>query len=147
MNIKKILVLLLFLVAIIGILAPVNAKINVEAYSPKKPTDGKSSINLYVISKVGKNNFDESHKAQVARKKELSKVNKMSIKVKGYKKVVFKKPSKGWKLEYKNFYIFKSFSVKGKASGKNYLMKFYNKKGKLFRSVKGKVMAHEYDTN
>jgi hypothetical protein len=132
-------VLLLFTIAIVGIIAPVEAKLNAEAYSSVYLIEGKSGVSLSISSNIGDKKTFDSSKNQAARKKEINNVNKMVISIKGYKAITFKKPKKGWKMEYKNYYTHKYFSVKGKAAEKNYSIKFYNKKGKLIKNIKGKI--------
>jgi hypothetical protein len=88
MNVKKMVVLLLFLVAIISLIAPVNAKLdsNLELESPKT-VNGKIEIVLYV-------NSDIEIGGPFKRKTELNNVNKAVVTIKGYKPITIKKPVK-----------------------------------------------------
>ena len=131
MNIKKIFILLLFLVAIIGIVAPVNAVFDGSVgYTSTKVVNGKTSMSLFVASNVGT--------------KELNTINKISVKVKGYKAVTFKKPAKGWDVHGTHFD--KKFTLNEKqpknVNKKDYSIKFYDKKNKLLKDKRGKVTSH-----
>ena len=141
MNFKKILLLLVFLVAIACILTPVNAKLSpdVDIVSLKN-ADGNSQISLTVNSDIGmKSKKWYSSKSVTKRKAELNNVKKVVIQIKGKKKLTFKKPSKGWKT-YKFDYSFnKLVSVKGKVEGKSYSVKLYDKKNKLIKSKTSKI--------
>jgi len=131
MILKKILVLSLFLFTIMGIIAPVNATLN--GYAEMEPTPVISKKIGYLIeSNIGMNDTDPNSPKHVSeREKEINKVKKIVIKVKGYKPITIKKPKKGWS---KNL---KYFSVKGNANNKPYTMKLYDKNNKLLKNIKG----------
>jgi hypothetical protein len=140
MTIKKILVLLIFAIAIVGIIAPVNAALNVDWFFTyeKKPINGKNGVDLMFSSNIGKNTKDPHAKKYVdQRKRELNKVNKVVVTVRGHKTTTFKKPSKGWNDDYG---VMKSFSLKGSAVyKKDYSVKLYDKNNKVLKSKRGKV--------
>jgi len=122
-------VLLIFAIAIVGIIAPVEAKLYVHSgvYEQSK---GKTTVYLNVNSdgeSVSKNNA------------ELNKVNRAVVSIKGHNTVTIKKPVKGWNTG-KHGSIFKTFSVKGNPLGKSYSVKLYNNKGKLIKQVNGKAL-------
>ena len=142
MKIKKILVLLLFMVAIIGIIAPVEAKLSYcETWSHSKEIKGKTVMIWGVFSDIGDNakNWD-SPKYATQKRAEVNKVNKVTVSIKGYQTKTYKKPAKGWKFSgITDSSIYKKFSVKGNPTGKSFTMKCYNKKGKVIKQNKGKV--------
>ena len=141
MKIKKILVLLLFAIAIIGIIAPAEAKL--EIYSGvHEQNNAKTKIFLKVESDIGMNKYNWDSANYVSKRKaELNKVNKAVVTIKGYTPKNFKKPSKGWEFE-KNAYSFeKIFSVKGNPEGKSYSIKLYDKNGKVIKNKKGKIYS------
>jgi len=77
----------------------------------------------------------------------LNNVDKVDVRIEGYKPITFKKPDKGWKITNdRNPAFKKSFTVKGKpediAWEKNYSFEFYDRKNKLLGSKKGKVMIN-----
>jgi len=140
MKIKKILVLLLFMVAIVGIIAPANAELYpvVGIKSLKAVENGKKTqLELFVQS-----DYSSSMKA----KAELGTVNKLVVTVEGYNTITFKKPANGWKL-YKNYYhgITKTFNIVGKPKNivnkKHYSIKVYNKNGKLIKTGQGRLYS------
>jgi hypothetical protein len=97
MNFKKILMLLLFIIAIIGITSPVEAKLdsNIEIESLKMIND-KTKLILDVVSDIGvKNKNPDSANLISKRKAELNKVNKITVTIKGHNTISFKKPNKG----------------------------------------------------
>ena len=146
MNIKKIFVLLLFVIAIVGIIAPVEAKlvVNLDPYTAN-PINGKTKISWHVYSDIGYGTLKfNSANAVSKRKAELNKVNKVVDSIKGYETVTHKKPAKGWNIQ-NNFAVYKVFSVKGNPNGKNYSIKFYDKRNKLIKSEKGKVTYYRED--
>ncbi|MCL2313441.1 MAG: hypothetical protein FWC41_13375 [Firmicutes bacterium] len=134
MKIMKIIMLLMFLIAIISILAPVNATLHCNLFADSEKTvNGKTPLTL---------NVDSDHKTLSQRKAELNKAHRISVDIKGYKTINFKKPAKGWKYENKQLNgLVNSFSVKGNAFNKDYTIKCYDKKGKLVKVKynKGKV--------
>jgi len=140
MNIKKILVLLLFAIAIVGIISPVNAALKIDWFLTyeEKPINGKNDVALSFSSDSGMNAKDPHVKKYVdQRKRELNKVNKVVVTVKGHKTTTFKKPSKGWNDDP---CVMKFFSLKGSAVyKKDYSVKLYDKNNKLLKSKKGKV--------
>ena len=152
MNIKKILIILLFSIAIVTIISPVTGKLEGQVgVDSLKEFDGKTKLNLVVRSNIGESskNFN-SMQAISKRKKELNNVNKVIITIEGYKPITFKKPVKDWKLKskgeyYKLYYFEKSFLVKGKPKDldfkKSYSMKLYDKKGKLIKTEKWTLMS------
>jgi len=131
-NYKKILVLLLFAIAIIGILAPVNAKLDTSVETDtKKTVNGKSEVRLVVFSNI--NNVK-------LNKAEFNKVNKIVLSIKGFKSKTFKKSAKGFYNDGSDgSYFYTTFAVKGKTFNKDYSVKLYNKKGNLIKNIKGKV--------
>ncbi|MDR2967209.1 MAG: hypothetical protein LBU74_04610 [Methanobacteriaceae archaeon] len=147
MNIKKALILILFAIAIVGIIAPVNAKLNCETWShSNKIINGKTKMTLGIASNIGSTakNWD-SPKYITQRKAELNKVNKITVTIKGYKTIIFKKPTKGWKLSgITDDSLYKSFSVKNNPNNKFCIIKCYDKKGKLIKQQKGKVQFNPY---
>ena len=142
MNIKKILVLLLFLIAIVGIITPVNATLKVDYLftTEKKPINGENEMSLGFSTNIGMNAKDPYAKKYVAeRKKELNSVNKVVITIKGHKTTIFKKLAKGWD-NYDGPIVMKFFSLKGSAVyKKDYSVKLYDKNNKIVKSKKGKV--------
>ncbi|MDR2966962.1 MAG: hypothetical protein LBU74_03315 [Methanobacteriaceae archaeon] len=54
---------------------------------------------------MNSHNYWDSAKYKTTRTKELNTINKITIKVTGYKTITFKKPSKGWKFNYDRAYI------------------------------------------
>jgi len=143
MKIMKIIMLLMFLIAIISILAPVNATLQCTlSADSEKTVNGRTPITLVVGSDIYDKTSDNQDKTLPQRKAELNKAHRISLDIKGYKTISFKKPAKGWKYEngmYEGFV--KSFSVKGNAFNKDYTIKCYDKKGKLIKAKynKGKV--------
>lgn len=142
---KSIVIFLLFMVAIIGILAPVNAKLYGDmSIVHKEPSNGKIKLYFYVGSDVGDNTKNtHSAKNNIARKKELNNVNKVVINIKGFKSVTVKKPAKGWRMgnEWNRFFE-RDYWIKGKFKNlvnKNYSLKMYNNKGKLLKNSKGRL--------
>jgi len=148
MNIKKIIVLLLFTIAIITIITPVNAKLDASVeLGSTKTVNGKTELYITVDSDIGmktKNFLSNNYISK--RKAELNNVNKVVVSVKGYKPVTIKKPAKGWQINkkyYSNCFDMK-FSIKGKSENiynKNYSVKFYDKKNKIIRTKNGKVLS------
>jgi len=149
MNIKKIVVLLLFLVAIIGIISPVNAALNgnVGGYPDAKAINGKVQLYTFVYSDIGKESENsDASKYVSARKVELNKVNKAVVTIKGYKPVTLTKPSKGWAINKKYGYAYMPFKVAGTVKSlafKSYTLKLYDKSNKLIKDKsKGKGNIH-----
>jgi len=149
MNIKQILILLIFLIAIIGIIAPASAKLepNLELESAKT-VKSKTKLFITINSDIGNKNkktFYSSKEYTSKRKNELNRVNKAVISIKGYKTITIKKPAKGWKKGDKNFLYFdKTFTVKGKAdkiNNKGYTIKLYDMNNKLIKNKKGRVLS------
>ena len=146
MNFKKLLVLLVFAIAIIGIIAPAEAKLTVGGPSTyyDKPINGKSLLGFVVSSDIGIDSDDEGSANDVSKRKaELNNVNKVVVSIKGYKDVTFKKPAKGWKTSYKSWEFTKTFSVKGNPIKKSYTVKLYDKKNKSIKALdqKGKIRS------
>jgi hypothetical protein len=128
MKIKTIIVLLCFTIAIIGIISPVNAKLDASiSVHSHEPINGKTGLDFGVYSTIGKSEF--------------SKINKIVLSIKGYKSKTYKKTAKGWSSKYDsgNSYIYIGTSVNGKALNKDYSVKLYDKKGKLIKNIKRKV--------
>jgi len=151
MNIAKVLLLLFFLILIVGIIAPAQAKLDSSLELQSTNTvKGKTKLYFTVNSDQGilkDGTFYTKSSYNVKRKKELDSVNKIIISVKGQKNVTFKKPKKGWEKTKYNFYFDKTFSVKGKAqkiNNKQYSIKFYNEKNKVFKTKKGRVQCEWY---
>lgn len=149
MNIKKILVLLIFAVAVASIIAPANAKINGDiVFDSNKDINGKSKLSIVIDSDIGlKDNFYErfSAKNNASRIKELNKVNKVVVKIKGYNPITFKKPKKNWTCLF-NTYFAKEFELKGKPKkieNKSYSIKLYDKNNKLLKSKTSKLHIHD----
>jgi len=138
-NIKKILVLTFMLIAIVGIIAPADAKLYTGVgIDSLKADNGKTKLEFFVQSYGAKN-----------PKKELNNVYKAVVSIEGYKSITFKKPVKGWK-QYKQYgkTVFnKYFKIKGQPKKldfkKKYTIKLYNKKGKLIKTEKN-VLASMY---
>ena len=71
--------------------------------------------------------------------------NKITVSIKGYRTITFKKPVKGWKQQkvLDAVYFDKYFKIKGDPkklnNKKDYTLKFYNKKGKLLKTKKDKL--------
>ena len=135
MNIKKILILLIFAIAIVGIITPVSAELYPNLIIDSlKEDNGKTKLYLYGHSDT---------------KKELNNVNKITVSIKGYQTITFKKPAKGWKQQKvpDGAYFEKYFKIKGNPkkldNKKDYILKFYNKKGKLLKTEKGKLYHPE----
>jgi len=154
MNIKKIIILLLFLIAIIGIIAPATAKLdsNLELES-MKTVKGKTKLYITVNSNIGykknKEIFYTSNKYNSNRKKELNSINKIGINIKGYKTVTLKKPKKGWKSSKYNLFFDKTFTIKGnhqKIDNAQYSIKLYNNKNKVIKNKKSTVSSEWYQT-
>jgi len=153
MNLKKILVLLSVSLVIICIISPANAKLDstIEVES-SKTINGKTKLILYVSSDIGvkKKNTNSSTYSNSAnsiskRNTELNSVNKIIVTVNGYKSVNFKKPAKGWNVD--NLYFTKTFSIKGdqkKISDNECSIKLYNKKNKLLKNKKAKVLFAQW---
>ena len=149
MNLKQILILLIFLIAIIGIIAPASASLepSLELQSAKT-IKGKTKLYITVNSDIGNKNkktFYSSKQYTSKRKNELNTVKKAVISIKGHKPVTIKKPAKGWKKSDRNFLYFdKTFKVKGKASkinNKKYTINLYNMNNKLIKNKKGRVLS------
>jgi hypothetical protein len=142
MNIKKIIVLLIFAIAIIGIIAPVEAKLSYcETWSYSKEIKGETVMMWGVCSDIGSmaKNWD-SPKYAAQNRAEVNKVNKVTVTIKGYKTKTFNKPLKGWKFSgITGSSLYKEFSVKGNPNGKSFNMKCYDKKGKVIKQHIGKV--------
>ena len=141
MNIKKILVLLLFAIAIIGIISPVSAQLN--GYVSKYDGTSNNKLFICVSSDIGVDQANWKSSSYVKQRKgELNKIKKITVKIDGYKTVGIKSPSKGWST-YKYADAFeKSFTVKGVSkslNGKKYYIKFYDKQGKLLKKVNSKL--------
>ena len=142
MNIKKIIVLLLFLVAIIGIIAPVNATLGGSiGYLPY--TNSKTTkIPMWISSDIDENKAEDKQNSADSiskRKAEINKVNKVVFTVKGYKPVTINKPAKGWKTD-KDGYSRNTFTIKGTSKtldGKSYSVKLYDRKNKLLNNKHG----------
>ena len=129
----KVIFILLFIVAIIGIIAPVNAALqgNVEIVTPN-PSDG--TVSFSIGSDIGmKDENPYTAKRISQRTKETNKVKKIVIQIRGFKPITFKRPQKGWSdgLTY--------FSVNGTAYNKAYSMKLYDKNNELLKNIKGYV--------
>ena len=141
-NVKKMLVLLLFTIAIVGIIAPVNAALKVDYLftTEKKPINGKNEVCLSFSTTIGGNAVDlYAKKYSADRKKEFDKVNKVVIIIKGHKTTTFKKPAKGW-VNHEGPSVYKDFSLKGSAVyKKDYSVNLYDKNNKIIQSKKGKV--------
>jgi len=125
--------ILLFIVAIIAMIAPVNGALkgNVEIVTPD-PYDGQVCFSLDSdIGMKDENPYTPKYISQ--RTKEFNKVKKIVVKIKGFKSKTFKKPKKGWPddLTY--------FKVKGSAYKKAYSMKLYDKNNKLLKNIKGNI--------
>ena len=145
MNIKKIVVLILFAVAIIGIIAPANAALN--GYVSKYSSYGYKPEKLYVCIQsnieLDKSNWKSSNSV-TKRKNELNKVNKISIKVQGYNSTVIKRPSSGWSTyQYadafeKNFVVKKAYKS---LKGQTYTISLYDKNNKLLRDPIRKTLG------
>ena len=141
MNIKKIVVLLLLLVAIIGIITPASATLS-SSLSPITEHKGKTEISFITSSDIGsdKKNWD-SAKYVSKRKAELNKVNKIVVTINGYKPITYKKPVKGWKIAKEGYYR-DIITIKGTEktlTGKDYYVKLYDKNNKLIKDKsKGK---------
>jgi len=151
MSIKKVMLLLIFIIAIISVIAPVNAKLEpILELESMKTVNGKTKLYITVNSDVGNKNtknFYSSANYVSKRKKELNNVNKITISIKGYKTVNIKRPVKGWKTDKSGLFFDKTFLVKGKSTkidNKSYSIKIYNKKNKLIRNKKGKVLSEWY---
>ena len=142
MKIKKVLILLILVTAISGIIAPVDAKLSYcDTWSYSKEVKGETVMMCGVTSDIGDNakNWD-SPKYAAQKRAEVSKVNKVTVTIKGYKTKTFKKPVKGWKFSgITGSSLYKTFSVKGNPKGKSFTMKCYDKKGKVIKQNKGKV--------
>jgi hypothetical protein len=140
MNIKKIVIILIFAIAIIGI-TPVYAALNGNVTTLDQTND--SNLHVFVItSNIGMKTKDPwTYKFASERKKEINTVNKAVISINGYKAITFKKPVKGWKthkeLDYTD-YTEKYFKLKGKTLNKNFSIKLYAN-GKLIKTSKGKI--------
>lgn len=148
MNSKKIMVLLLFAIAIIGIITPVNAELS--GYVSKSIKYDKKPVNkLFVCIQsdigIGNSNWKSTNYVK-QRKTELNKINKIVIKVKGYNSTTIKKPSTGWQTYQYADAFQKYFTVKGATKsllGKDYSIKLYNKNNKLIRSdIKSKLRSN-----
>jgi len=140
MNIKKVGALSLFLIAIIGIIAPINAALEVNHLLSTKTSDGKAKLTLSVSSDIGSESKNPYLTKHIFKKDaELNKVQKIHVKINGIKSITFKKPVKNWEIDA--FYgIEKSFWVYGSPIGKNFTVKFYDEKNKLIKNNKGKVV-------
>ncbi|MCL2687013.1 MAG: hypothetical protein FWE58_00555 [Methanobrevibacter sp.] len=148
MNIKEVLVLLLFLVVITAIITaiitPTDAKLScdVGAYS-LIGHNVENGVYLNVWTDIGnKSGNPGSSKYFSKRKAELNKVNKIVFTINGYKTITIKKPAKGWKNKDYNPIknrIMKDFKVKDNLAGKSYSIKLYDKKGKIIKKEKGKL--------
>ena len=144
MNIKKILILLIFAIAIIGIITPTEAKIDSNLELEKSFMIKDNKFILYVSSDIGmkSKNHDSVYYAN-KRKTELNKINKAVVKIEGYEKnITFKKPSQGWKLDKYAYSIEKTFptNVDTDKVGFDYSIKFYDKKNKLLKNKKGNIL-------
>ena len=142
MNIKKVLVLLLFVVAIVGIIAPVSAKLDYcETWTYSKTINGKTKMMWGLCSDNGDHATDwESPKYSTQNKKEINKVIKVTVKIKGYKTLTFKKPTKGWEFGgITGSSLYTTFFIKGNPTNKPYTMKCYDKNGKVIKQHKDKV--------
>ena len=135
MNMKKILILLIFAIAIVGIIAPAEAKYT----AGMNPISQKTS-HLHVDSDIGmKSKNWNSAKYVSKRKAEVNKINKIVITIKGTKDKTIKKPAKGWKsktITGAGFY--KALTINN-PDGKKYSIKFYNKKNKVIYTKKGEL--------
>ena len=137
MDIKKILVLLIFAIAIVGIVAPINAALECQVTTDdKKPNKGKNNVFVFVTSDIGLYDDDgHTKKYKSKRKKELNNINKIVLSIKGHKTTTLKKPAKGWKVDYACESFSKELSLKGSAVyKKNYSIKFYDKNNKLLKT-------------
>ena len=146
MNIKKILVLLLFVITIVGITTPAEAKLDSSVETATlKPVNGKTEIYIHFWSNTGDYNNDSNYeKYFIKRKAELNKVNKVTFAIKGYKTITIKKPKKGWNREdisvaYDGTTYTVPHLVKGNPNGKIYSINFYDKKDKLIEPKIGYV--------
>jgi len=142
MNIKKTVILLIFLVAIACLISPVNAKL--DGYVSKYDNTSANKLFVCISSDIGINSDNwKSTKYVTKRKAELNKVNKVVVTFNGYTPITIKKPVKGWKT-YKYADAFEnSFSVKNapkSLKSKNYSIKLYDNKNKLIRNnIKSKL--------
>ena len=143
MNIKKILVL--FLVAIIGIIAPVNSALFGSLYPLSETNSKNTKLTWNIWSNIGsyEDNWDSANYVS-KRKAEVNRVNKVVVSIKGQTAVTIKKPVKGWKTN-KNGELTNTFTIKSNhktLNGKNYTFKMYDNKGKLLKNMnptKGKL--------
>jgi len=145
MNIKKIIILLLFTIAIAGIIAPVNAEILYDFTTPKiKTINGKTKLKFRVLSNIGwvKKNW-KALKYKTARKKELNNINKVVVKFEGNKAITFKKPVKGWKIDKDGMGFYKPFTINGSPINKTYTISYYNKKGTIIKKIKHQYIAEK----
>ena len=147
MNIKKILILLIFTIAIIGIITPTEAKLDSNLELERSEIIKDNKFILYINSDIGMKtkNHDSDYYAN-KRKTELNNINKAVVTIKGYKTINYKKPAKGWKLDKYAYYIEKSFEAKVNVEdiGDDYSIKFYDNKNKLFKNKKGKVLFSNF---
>jgi len=142
MNIKKIIVLLLFTIAIVGIMAPVDAALKSEAglmFYDKE--NKKNELFLEVVSDFGLNTKNpDKQKYFSQRKVELNKVNKIIFSIDGKKTKTYKKPAKGWPSMEASFGVGRLITIKGNSiNKKNYSIELYDKNNKLLQNKKGKL--------
>ncbi|MDR2967727.1 MAG: transglutaminase-like domain-containing protein [Methanobacteriaceae archaeon] len=149
MNIKKMFLVSLVLIAMIWIITPVNGKLDstLELES-SKTFNGKTELNLQVYSNIGmKNKNYYSYNYIFKRKTELNKINKVLVTIKGYKTITFKKPVKGWNSDFYGYSFDVSFLVKGKTkniANKDCSIELYDKKNKLIKNKKSKVLFSQW---
>ena len=111
MNTKKILILLIFAIAIVGIITPASAELYPNLIIDSlKADNGNTKLYLYGSSDT---------------KKELDNVNKITVSIKGYETITFKKHAKGWKQQKVPgaVYFEKYFKIEGnpkKLNNKDY---------------------------
>jgi len=148
MNFKKILILSLFLIAIAGIIAPANAALKADVSCSEKPFNGKTKVVFWVSSEIG--NFGENEDVPASyrtkMKAEFKKVDKVVLKINGFKAKTYKKPAKGWISKYKysgESFFYTTFKTTAKMNKKSYSYKIYDNKGKLIKSGKGKIYTDE----
>ena len=95
-------------------------------------------VNSPIGSQYILSNPKKYDKYKSARKKEINKVNKAVLTIKGYKPITAKKPAKGWKFNGGDFATH-HFIVKNhlkNLDGKPYTLKLYDKRGKLLSNHK-----------
>ena len=143
---KKVLILLLFLVTIASIIAPINGTLTGYIDSEQQ-IKGRSTILIDVYSDIGFSNYNPNAPKYVKeRKKEFSQVNTIVVNIKGYKAIILRKNTKAWNnANISNGVFTKSITIKGSPIGKNYSLRFYDKKNKLINYNKGRVTYFKQD--